>query len=319
MDDLIDETTEDTTDDWTERQDYTPAPSGAGNEPAEPRYLGLTGSQFNLAFFAVLGVIALAAFLFLGGASAVQDLVGGDDPAPRADVTRPAPADDTSAAGGDGEAVSAVLDTFNPFALMGTLGSQPGAPSPGDDGNDGLKAALLDEGDLPAGFSSFGEMSFSVPVEGSTGTMAANMFSSGDLASGEFGAMVMSAALEGPPGALDQLGNFEQLAGASEEELAKAEDALGQLGVTFSDFGLLDASGLGDGGMGMRMAMDFGGMFDQFGLPASEAPPFDAIALEMYAFARGERMYMVMVMWPDDADPGLDSRSLADAVNAKAG
>ncbi|HLB27101.1 MAG TPA: hypothetical protein VJN32_05585 [Dehalococcoidia bacterium] len=320
-DDPIGETAQHTPEDWTEKREYTQqTPWGARQEPEEPRYLGLTGSQFNLAFFLVLGVIAVAAFLFLGGVSAVKDLTGDDGSAPETTTTRSDTPSDTVPAAGSGDTVSAVLDTFEPFSLMSTLGSQPGAPSGGGEpsggaGDDALKAALLQEGDLPAGFSSFGEMSFTLPVEGSSGTMAANMFARGDLAAGDFGAMVMSAALEGPPGAM---GDFDQMTKLSEDDLAEMEAAVGQFGMTFNDFRLLDASGLGEGGMGMHLAMDFGGMFEQFGLPAEETPPFDAIVMEMYAFAKGERVYMVMVVWPEGADPGVNSRSLADAVNARA-
>ena len=319
MNDDTEETPQDSsdaTDDWTEPRDFTPqTPWGARQEPEEPRYLGLTGTQFNLAFFLVLGVIAVAAFLFLGGVGVVQDLTGGDDSAPRAANTTSDTPSDTDAAAGGGETVSAVLDTFDPFSLMSTLGSQPGAAPSGGAGDDAQKAALLEESDLPAGYSSFGEMSFTLPVEGSSGTMAANMFARGDLAAGDFGAMVMSAALEGPPGAL---GDFGQMANLTEDDIAEMQAALGQFGMSFSDFRLLDASGLGEGGMGMHLAMDFGGMFEQFGLPAEETPPFDAIVMEMYAFAKGERVYMVMVIWPDGADPGVSSRSLADALNARA-
>ena len=323
MDDLIDEipdgATDKTPEDWTEKRDYTPpTPWGARKEPEEPRYLGLTATEFNLAFFAVLAVIAVAAFLFLGGVSAVKDFTADDDSAPPAANTRSGtPSDTVAAAEGGGETVSAVLDTFNPLSLMGTLGSATGAPSAGEGGGE-LKAALLDEGDLPAGFSSFGDMSFTLPVEGGSGTMAANMFASGDLESGEFGAMVMSAALEGPPGTLDQLGDFGELQDLSDEDFAEMEQSLGQLGIGFSDFRLLDASGLGDGGMGMHMAMDFAGLFDQFAIPGGEEPPFDSITFEMYAFASGERVYMVMVIWPGDGDPGVDGRALADVVNARA-
>ena len=329
MDDFIektpDNTPEDAREDWTEKRDYTPASHwGAPEEPQEPRYLGLTAAQFNAAFFAVVGAIAVAAFLFLGGVSAVKDFVSDDKPAPQAAVpTRATPTATAQSAEGGGDTVSAVLDTFDPFSLMGTLGSRPGAPAPSEGvDDDALKAALLNDGDLPAGFSSFGEMSFTLPVESGSGTMVANMFASGDLASGEFGAMVMSAAIEGPPGALGQLGSFDELGALSEDEVAEMEEALGQFGIGFSDFRLLDASGLGDGGMGMHLAMDFAGLFEQFQIPAGEeqvTPPFDSIVFEMYAFARGERMYMVMLMWPDNADPGVDSRSLADAVNAKTG
>jgi hypothetical protein len=334
-DDPTEETTDGTTDntpeDWTEKRDYTLARAwGARQEPEEPRYLGLTATAFNLAFFAVLGVIAVAAFLFLGGVSAVKDFTGNDDSAPSTastksdgDTSSDTPADTVPAAQGGGETVSAVLDTFNPFSLMGTLGSQPGAAPSGGDGSSGvdddsLKAALLQDGDLPSGFSTFGEMSFNLPLEGGSGTMAANMFASGDLASGEFGAMVMSAALEGPPGAM---GDFDQMAGLSEADLAEMEEAFGQLGIGFSDFRLLDAGGLGDGGMGMHMAMDFAGLFDQFGIAGGEeqvTPPFDSIVFEMYVFQKGERVYMVMVIWPGDGNPGVDGRGLADVVNARA-
>ena len=313
-----DGTTDNTPEDWTEKRDYTPAPAwGAPQEPEEPRYLGLTATEFNLAFFTVLAVIAVAAFLFLGGVSAVKDFTGDDDSAPPANTRSGTPADTVPAAEGGGETVSAVLDTFNPFSLMGTLGSATGAPSAGEGGGE-LKAALLDEGDLPSGFSSFGDMSFNLPVEGASGTMAANMFASGDLESGEFGAMVMSAVLEGPPGTLDQLGDFAELQDLSDEDFAEMEQSLGQLGIGFSDFRLLDAGGLGDGGMGMHMAMDFAGLFDQFAIPGAEEPPFDSITFEMYVFQKGERVYMVMVIWPGDANPGVNGRALADVVNARA-
>ena len=321
MDDSTGDTTEHATDDWTEKRNYPPASHwGAPQEPVESRYLGLTGAQFNIAFFVVLGAIALAALLFLGGASAVKDFVaGGDEPASQADVTQPAPDADNVAPAGGGEAVNAVLDTFNPFSLVGALGSQAGAPAPAGGGDDdALKAALLEDGDLPGGFSSFGEMSFSVPVSGGNGTMAANMFSKGDLASDEFSTMVMSAALEGP-GLLDELGGLGELGALSDDEIAQMEQALGQFGIGFSDFRALDASGLGDGGVGMHLAMDFAGMFSQLGVPGGEAPPFDSIVWEMYVFEKGERVYMVMVMWPGGSDSGVDSRSLADAVDAKAG
>ena len=318
MDDSIDDTTKDTTDDWTEKRDYVPvSPWGARQEPEEPRYLGLTATQFNLAFFAVLGVIAVAAFLFLGGVSAVKDFTGDGDSAPRAANTTSGTPDDTvPAAEGGGETVSAVLDTFNPFSLMGTLGSATGAPS-AEVGGSELKAALLDEGDLPAGFSPFGDMSFTLPVEGGSGTMAANMFASGDLKSGEFGAMVMSAALEGPPGTLDQLGDFSELQDLSDEDFAEMEQSLGQVGTGFSEFRLLDASGLGDGGVGFHMVMDFGGLVETFGAPDDGTMP-SSIAWDMYIFRVDERALMLMVIWPPDVSSGVDSRALAEALDARA-
>ncbi len=50
-----------------------------GDEEPQQRYLGLSATQFNLAFFAAVGAIALAVFLYLGGAGAVQDFFGGGE------------------------------------------------------------------------------------------------------------------------------------------------------------------------------------------------------------------------------------------------
>src|SRR3990172_2922611 len=51
--------------------------------PEEIRYLGLTPTQLNLAFFSVLGAIGLAVFLYLGGLGIVGDALsgGGSEPA----------------------------------------------------------------------------------------------------------------------------------------------------------------------------------------------------------------------------------------------
>ena len=50
------------------------------DDQPENKYLGLTGSQFNLAFFTVIGAVALAAFFF-GGVDAVREYLG-DEPSP---------------------------------------------------------------------------------------------------------------------------------------------------------------------------------------------------------------------------------------------
>lgn len=307
---------------------------GSGGNPdeeqPEERYLGLTANQLNLGFFVLIGAVALAVFLIaFNGAGAIGDLFGGDSErsqqaavvgtaTPGAGDRDAAPAGAPSEGDGQGGAdtVSAVFDTFNPFSLLGAVGGDApatdAAPSQAADGS--LEAALLDEGDLPAGFQFFGEFSFSMPTDSGTGEMVANMFASGDLASGDLGAMVMSAALEGPP---DALGDFSDMGGISDEELDEMAAVFDQLGMSVDDFRLLDASGLGDGGMGMHMVMDFGGLLDSFG-SLGEEPPFSAIAWDMYIFARGDRMYMLMVMWPADGSAGVDSRGLAEVMDAKA-
>ena len=50
----------------------------------DQRYFGLTPTQFNLAFFAVIGAIALATLFYFNGVGAVDDFVneGGDSSQP---------------------------------------------------------------------------------------------------------------------------------------------------------------------------------------------------------------------------------------------
>ncbi len=306
-----------------------------------------------------MGVVAAVALVvglfFFGGAAAVGDFFGGNDdassesaavvetvtptateapPEPTPEATpQPTPApvptvdvDDTPDEGG-GAAVSRVLDAFDPFSMMGALGSPgslpdidisgpDGAPAvPSDQADGSLKEVLLQEDDLPPGLTSFGDMSFSIPTETGTGDMAANMFASGDMAGGDFGTMVMSMAMSGPDVTSD-FGDFDDLQ-ITQAELDEAVALLEESGITVTDLRLLDASGLGDGGMGIHMAMDFSGMFEAFDLPPDESMP-GGIAWDMFVFVRGERALMVMVMWPSDAASGVDARALADIMDARA-
>ncbi len=304
--------------------------------PDDQKYLGMSATRFNLTVVGI-GLIALAAFLYFGGVGVVRDFVGDDSPSSRqvevvqtgtstATAAAPTPtrAPTTPAteadAGGSGSSVAALLDTFNPSMLLGAIGgaAPPGASTPSQEADGSLEAALLDEGDLPPGFLLFGEFSFYIPTESGTGEMAANMFASGDLASGDFGPMVMSAVVEAPSDAAGELGDLSGLDEISQVELDELAAAFEQSGIGFSDFRLLDASGLGDGGIGMHLVMDFSGLFETFGALDEEPPPFDAIAWDMYIFVRGERMLMLMVMWPDGGSPGVDGRALAETMDAKA-
>ena len=223
----------------------------------------------------------------------------------------------TGKTGAGGDAASALFDTVNPFQLLGDLG---GAPSSGA-ADPGLRAALLDSSDLPGGFISLGDFSYNVPSQYGSIELAANMFASGDFMGGEFGGMVMSAALSLPPEALDEInaqGGLDQLAGLTDADLQDIQGFAGEFGVAFNDLHLLDASGLGDGGMGMHMAMDFGGLMDAFGAPEGENPFAGGLAIDMYIFLRGDHMLMVMVMWPGSESSGVDSRGLAEALDANA-
>lgn len=321
--------------------------------PPEQTYFGLTATQFNVAVFAVIGAIALVVGLFLfGGAGAVQDMFGGDDDAsPRSvavvrtvvptvtaapstpipsPTSAPTPAGDVDrgTGQGDGGAVGQVLNTFDPLTLMGALGSSSSVPDvditgpggatsvPTDQADDALKMIPLREGDLPTDFQSFGEMSFSVPTENGTADMVASMFATSDLNSNDFGNMVMSAVIVGPDIA-SEFGDIDEMGEITQADLNEAAAAMEEFGVALTELEILDASGLGDAGMGIHMVMDFSGMFEALGAPPDESMP-DGIAWDMYVFVRGERALMVMVMWPSDEAARVDALALAEIMDARA-
>lgn len=211
--------------------------------------------------------------------------------------------DSGDAGGGDPFAV------LNPFDVLSGLNGSPsvGEPDPA------LAASLLTAGDLPDGFTNMGSYGYSMPSEVGNVDLAASIFSSGAVESGEFNAMVMSAAMTLPPEALDQMAGFE----LSEDDLGELESLAGDAGLGFADIEVLDASGLGDGGFGMRMTMDIADMLGGLGASDSENPLPDGIAMDMYGFLDGDQMRMVIVMAPAGGSTGVDARDLAEAMDAK--
>ena len=215
-----------------------------------------------------------------------------------------------SADTGEGNAgASDLLSTLNPLELLGSIGD----PGTSQDVDPALKKALLSADDLPSGFFSFGDFSFSMPTDYGDMDMAASMFMSGDIAGDEFGPMVMSAAVALPPEALDEFGDLSELQQLTEADLAALEAEAGGL----AEIELLDASGLGDGGFGMRMTMDLGGLVGAFGGSDVEAEAA-GIVMEMYGFFVGDQMLMVVVMWPLDQPLDVDALDLAERMEAKA-
>jgi len=148
-----------------------------------------------------------------------------------------------------------LLDTVNPFELLNGLS---GAPS-STDVDPALSSVLLSSSDLPPGFMPLGDFGYNIPSsQYGPMRMAANIFTSGDMAGGSFGTMAMSAAISLPRDALDQLnalGGFDQLGNISDSDLQSLQGAAEQFGLEFSDVRVLDGSGLGDGGVGMHMVM----------------------------------------------------------------
>jgi hypothetical protein len=89
---------------------------------------------------------------------------------------------------------------------------------------------------------------------------------------------------------------------------------------------VLDASGLGEGGLGLHMvmSMDLQALAEGFGAEMDEAMPSEAdflkegIAFDMYVFLRGDHMLMVMSMWPGDGPAPVDAHDLAEVMDGRA-
>ena len=143
--------------------------------------------------------------------------------------------------------------------------------------------------------------------------MAARMFGTSDDPD-EFGAMIMSAAMTLPP---EAMGELDDLIGFTEADLAEMQDASAEFSMEFADFQLLDASGLGDGGFGMHMEIDFSALFSVFGAPDDDSAP-TGIAMDMYALAAGDQVLMIMVMWPMGDPSGVDALALAEIMAGRA-
>ncbi len=210
-----------------------------------------------------------------------------------------------------------LFGSFSPFQMMGAgLGSSAGALVADDPT---LSAVLLRAGDLPAGFQSMGSFTYDLPTPQGNTRMAASMFVSGDVTSGELGAMVMSMAMALPPDALAQMGDLSQTSALTQADLDKINQEASASGLTLKDLRALDASGLGEESAAMHMAMDFGAMLDQLGGESAGAMPWgNALAADMYMFLRGDRMMMVMVMWPDGQEAGADGAALAKVMDGRA-
>ena len=263
---------------------------------------------------ALLPLALLAAACSSGGDTTTnREVTDPSDPPAAAIDTSDATAEDTASASGSGDTAVELLTDFNPFELLNAIGDPSSLEV-----DPQLAKALLSAGDLPGDFIPFGEYGISAPTEIGSIDMAMSMFAQGDLASEELGAMVMSLAATLPPEALAELGDPSQLAAITQAEVDRIEDEFGALGEGFGDFRILDASGLGDGGLGMRLEMDFGGLLGAFGATNEENPLAAAITMEMYMFLRGEHMLMVMVMSPIGESTGVDARDLAEIVNDKA-
>ncbi len=210
-----------------------------------------------------------------------------------------------------------LFGSFSPFQMMGAgLGSAPGALVADDPA---LSAVLLQDGDLPAGFQSMGSFTYDAPIPEGNAKTAASVFASGDIANGQFGAMVMSMAMALPPDALAQMGDLGQVSGLSQADLDQINQEASVAGLSLKDLRVLDASGLGEKSAAWHMAMDFSALMEGFGAGSEGAMPWgNALAADMYMFVRGDRMMMVMVMWPDGQEAGVNGGALARVMDGRA-
>ena len=101
---------------------------------------------------------------------------------------------------------------------------------------------------------------------------------------------------------------------ASFVDLQEASDGFG---MEFADLEILNADGLGDGGFGMHMEIDFGALFSVLGAPEDDSVP-TGIAMDMYAFAVRDQVLVLMVMWPTGESPGVDALALAQIMASRA-
>jgi len=218
------------------------------------------------------------------------------------------PADDTVATV-DGFDESDVLGALNPFTFLGGITASPSAGQVDPE----LGSPLLTSGDLQGTFTDMGEFSFTEPSEFGEMTIAARMFGAG-VAGDDFDAMVVSAAIAMPEAALGNLEEFGQL---TEADLPEAQAEFDQLGLGQIELSILDASGLGEDGFGTHMEMDFGELISSLAAP-DEDVPFTGVEMDMYGWVVGDRLLMVMVMWPMGGASGVDSRGLAETMDARA-
>ena len=179
--------------------------------------------------------------------------------AANSDAPRDPPASSADPAPGTGGA--ALLSALNPLQFLGGgvgLGMSV-------DVDPQLTSALLTVDDLPPGFVSMGEFSFSMPSEVGDIALAATMFAEDGFLEGELGLMVLSAGISLPEEALAEMGSLSELAGFNDADLAELEAMSQEMGVDFATLTLLDASSLGSEAFGMHMEIDFSGFIDIFG------------------------------------------------------
>lgn len=268
-----------------------------------------------------------------GGSDTKEEGANGPPAVATEVVDQPTPVveEPTAESESDGGLFEGALNPFNLLSL-GSEGGSEGLPVATGEADPSLKAALVTLEDLPPGYSELmpGGMSFSFETDEGSMSMAASMFNLGEAVDEFPESMIMSGVVLASGDLLEQsLDELQRYNDPAELE-REIEDALGagqaMPGISLEDVRVLDASGLGDGGIGLHMvmSMDMEAIAEGFGAEMDEDMPPEAdflkegIAFDMYVFARGDHMLMVMSMSPGDGPAPLDIRALAEVMDTRA-
>ncbi len=281
----------------------------------------------------ILGLLGLLALLFAacssGGDSTGERRDEGVQPPGLTAVVPTSVPEPTAESPSDGSGLEGAL---NPFSLLSSSmfsgGASAGLPAASGEADPSLKAALLTLDDLPPGYADLqpGGMSFSFDIDQGSMSMAASMFTKGEAADEFPESMVMSAVVVASGDLLEQsMGELQRYTDSAELE-REIRDALGggetMPGIDFKDLRVLDASDLGDGGVGLHMVMtmDLEQFAQEFGASMPPEANFlkEGLAFDMYVFGRGDHMLMVMSMWPGGGSAPVDARALAEVMDARA-
>ncbi len=243
-------------------------------------------------------------------------------------TTAPSSSSSPAASGGGEEAVGGIFNTiFSSGAL--TRGTSSGASGAMPAGDESLKQYLLNESDVPAGYSSLGEFSYRLPdgISKDGGMdMAASMFMSGDPAATDPSGSTIMMSMVLKPDDLTQLWEqFSQAENLSEQDLRDAfAQGAGLGGMKITNVQVLDASGLGEGGFGMAMTIDMSELMGGFAGAAggteagADLAKLSTMTMRMYIFAKGDYAAGIVRMGFADSLPSdVDEKALAKIVDRK--
>lgn len=190
-------------------------------------------------------------------------------------------------------------------------------------GDVSLKQYLLTAAELPAGYRPAGEFTARLPDGISTqggGDVAVGMAAKGDAlnADRKSFSMLMSMAMR-----FDDLQALADVLGQCPDERQLKDELAGSgggglFGDLLKDVQVLDASGLGDGGCGLAMTMDLGGLADLFGAGSGSGEVPSSITMRMYFFGRGRYAGALIRMAAGESlRDGVDERALAKIIDDK--